>query len=72
MLIVVPVRLFLNSRLEAGIKMRLVIIFSASILTTTVSLVHAYYLLRVGGPDVLIAAVVEVCFFPCLATGLSG
>lgn len=62
MLIAVPVRLFLNSRLEAGIKMRLVIIFSASILTTVVSLVHAYYLLRVGGAVVLTAAIVEVCF----------
>ena len=60
-LICVPVRLFLNSRLEAGLKTRLIIIFSASILTTVVSLVHAYYLLRVGGTDVLISAIVEVC-----------
>jgi hypothetical protein len=68
MLIVIPVRLFLNSQLEVGTKTRLVIIFSASILTTVVSLVHAYYILKVGGPDVLIAALVEVSlYFPFTA-----
>jgi hypothetical protein len=41
-------------------KIRLAAIFSASILTTVVSLVHAVYILKVGGVDELVAAVVEV------------
>ncbi|KAF8516780.1 hypothetical protein JB92DRAFT_2810087 [Gautieria morchelliformis] len=76
LLITVPVRLFLGSSLESGMKIRLAAIFSASILTTVVSLVHAVYILKVGGVDELVAAVVEdsvsliVCNLSVVVTAL--
>lgn len=47
-----------------GLRRRLMFIFSTSVVTTIVSLVHAAYILRTGGTRVLIAAIVEVCPFP--------
>ncbi|KAF8521380.1 hypothetical protein BU17DRAFT_45848, partial [Hysterangium stoloniferum] len=67
LLIVVPVRLLTSTSLERGLKIRLVIIFSATMLTTVVGLVHAAYLLEVRGIDAIVSAVVEVavCIVVC-------
>ncbi|EJD36626.1 hypothetical protein AURDEDRAFT_117041 [Auricularia subglabra TFB-10046 SS5] len=42
-----------------GLRRRLMFIFSTSVVTTIVSLVHAAYILSEGGPKVLVAAIVE-------------
>ncbi|KAF8577071.1 hypothetical protein K439DRAFT_586943 [Ramaria rubella] len=67
LLIFVPVRLLTRTRLERGLKIRLVIIFSATMLTTVVSFVHAAYLLQVRGIDAIVTALVEVsiCLIVC-------
>jgi len=67
LLIVVPVRLLTSTNLERGLKTRLVIIFSATMLTTIVGLVHAAYLLEVRGVDAIVSAIVEVavCIIVC-------
>ena len=41
-------------------RRRLLIVFSSSVVTTTTSLIHAYYLLRVGGLVDIFAALIEV------------
>jgi len=67
LLIFVPVRLLARTNLERGLKIRLLIIFSAAMLTTVVSLVHAAYLLEVRGIDAIVSALVEVsvCLIVC-------
>jgi hypothetical protein len=42
------------------LRRRLMVIFSTCIITTIVSLVHAAYILTMGGVKVVIAAIVEV------------
>jgi hypothetical protein len=59
-LMVVPIKLF-QDILEKGLRRRLMLIFSASIMTTVVSLVHKGYILAHGEIRNLIAAGVEVC-----------
>jgi len=60
-LIVAPLRLLwhLNSK-NCPERRRLLVVFSSSIVTTTTSLIHAYYLLRVGGLALLFVALIEV------------
>jgi len=59
-LIVAPLRL-LSGLLDKTLRRRLMIIFSTCVVTTIVSLVHAAYIIKNGGPKILVAAVVEVC-----------
>lgn len=74
-LILAPVKLF-SELGDRKLRVRLVMIFSTCIVTTIVSLVHATYILTLGGPKVLIAALVEdcmslfVCNVPVVATAL--
>ncbi|KAF9463858.1 hypothetical protein BDZ94DRAFT_1308357 [Collybia nuda] len=58
-LIAFPMRLLWNLRVSKGQRLRLLLIFSTSIITSIVSLVHAYYVLRVGGLEELVVAIVE-------------
>ncbi|KAL0959903.1 hypothetical protein HGRIS_011569 [Hohenbuehelia grisea] len=58
-LIAFPVRLLWNLRVSKGHRLRLLLIFSTSVITSIVSLVHAYYVLRVGGLEELVVAIVE-------------
>jgi hypothetical protein len=60
-LIAAPLRL-LAGLLDKTLRRRLMVIFSSCIITTIVSLVHAAYIIRNGGPKIIIAAVVEVCY----------
>lgn len=60
-LVTVPLHLIRGLQ-DKGLRRRLTMIFSTSIVTTIVSLVHAAYILTLGGPKVLIAAIVEVRF----------
>ncbi|KAJ8693066.1 hypothetical protein PTI98_010314 [Pleurotus ostreatus] len=59
-LIAIPTKLLWNLRVSRSQRIRLLLTFSTSIITTIVSLVHAFYVLRVGGLEELIAAIVEV------------
>jgi hypothetical protein len=54
------VRIFSQSTLSENIRYRLMAVFGATMVTTLVSLVHAYYILRVGGADEALMAVIEV------------
>ncbi|KDQ16813.1 hypothetical protein BOTBODRAFT_106640 [Botryobasidium botryosum FD-172 SS1] len=59
-LVIAPVRLFWRvKRIDRGTKIRLVAIFSASILTTIASLVHVGFLLQGGGLIEILAALLE-------------
>ncbi|KAI0084840.1 hypothetical protein BDY19DRAFT_1023578 [Irpex rosettiformis] len=76
LLIVAPLRLLRQLSTQDGTRRRLMIIFSSSIVTTIVSLVHAALILTIGGVDVVIAALVEntfsviVCNVPVVVTFL--
>jgi len=59
-LIVAPLKL-LKGLEDRGLRHRLMVIFSTCIVTTIVSLVHAVYILKLGGTKVVIAALVEDC-----------
>lgn len=59
LLLVAPLRL-LQNLLNMYLRRRLFFIFSTSIVTTIVSLVHAVYIFKHGGSKVLVAAFVEV------------
>ena len=59
-LIIAPLRLLWNLGVATNQRRRLLLVFSSSIGTTIVSLVHAYYVLRVGGLDEVFAAICEV------------
>ncbi|KAI5996868.1 hypothetical protein F5J12DRAFT_957454, partial [Pisolithus orientalis] len=58
-LILAPFRLIYKVRLNKAQKIRLLSIFSASAVTTVVSLTHAYYVLSDGGLSQSAAAIVE-------------
>ncbi|KAI0734234.1 hypothetical protein C8Q72DRAFT_873264 [Fomitopsis betulina] len=76
LLIIAPLRLIWGMSAEDGTRRRLMIIFSTSIVTTIVSLVHAALILSNGGIKVVIAAIVEdtfsiiVCNLPVVVTAL--
>lgn len=59
-LIVTPLRLLWNLDVPRSQRNRLFLVFTASIATTIASLVHAYYVLRVGGLDEVFVAIIEV------------
>ncbi|KAG1809634.1 uncharacterized protein BJ212DRAFT_1279157, partial [Suillus subaureus] len=59
-LILAPIRLIYKVRLTKAQKIRILAIFSASAITTAVSLAHAYYVLSDGGLREAVAAMVEV------------
>ncbi|KAI0053213.1 hypothetical protein FA95DRAFT_1552711 [Auriscalpium vulgare] len=59
LLITLPLRLIHGIR-DTRLRRRVMFIFSTSIVTTVVSLVHAVYIIRSGGKNVLIAAIVEL------------
>ncbi|KAG2356667.1 hypothetical protein BDR07DRAFT_432098 [Suillus spraguei] len=58
-LILPPFCLLYKVRLSRPQKVRVLSVFSASSITTVVSLVHAYYVFSDGGLKVLMAAIVE-------------
>ncbi|EIM90595.1 uncharacterized protein STEHIDRAFT_165171 [Stereum hirsutum FP-91666 SS1] len=60
LLITLPLRLIHGIK-SSSLRRRLYIIFSTSIITTIVSLVHAAYIITDGGIKVVIAALVEDC-----------
>ncbi|KAI0045762.1 hypothetical protein FA95DRAFT_1495059 [Auriscalpium vulgare] len=59
LLIALPLRLIHGMR-DTRLRRRIMFIFSTSIVTTVVSLVHAIYIIRLGGKNVLITALVEL------------
>ncbi|KAI0058788.1 hypothetical protein BV25DRAFT_1829790 [Artomyces pyxidatus] len=75
LLITLPLRLIHGIK-DKGLRRRLIFIFSTSIVTTIVSLVHAAYIITSGGKNVLISALVEDCMsltvanVPVVATAL--
>jgi len=60
LLLAAPLKL-LQGLEDKPLRRRLIFIFSTCIVTTIVSLVHAVYIFKHGGPKVLIAAFVENC-----------
>ncbi|KAG5651518.1 hypothetical protein H0H81_008355 [Sphagnurus paluster] len=60
-LIVAPLRLLWNLGVTRAQRNRLLMVFSSSIVTTVASLIHAYYVLRVGGLDEVFVAIIEIC-----------
>ncbi|KAG2095842.1 hypothetical protein BD769DRAFT_1301839, partial [Suillus cothurnatus] len=58
-LIFAPFFLIYNVRLSRAQKVRVLSVFSASAITTVVSLTHAYYILSGGGTREAMAAIVE-------------
>ncbi|PSR76750.1 hypothetical protein PHLCEN_2v8235 [Hermanssonia centrifuga] len=74
LLIVAPLRLIRHMSAHDGTRRRLMIIFSTSIVTTIVSLVHATFIFTDAGIKVVIAALVEdtfsliVCNLPVVVT----
>ncbi|TFY61157.1 hypothetical protein EVG20_g7160 [Dentipellis fragilis] len=60
LLILLPLRLIHGIK-DRVLRRRLIVIFSTSIVTTIVSLVHAVYIILGGGIKVIISALVEDC-----------
>ncbi|KAG2741895.1 hypothetical protein P692DRAFT_20750143, partial [Suillus brevipes Sb2] len=60
LLIFPPFYLIYRARLSKGQKIRVLSVFSASAITTIVSLTHAYYICTGGGLEEDMAALVEV------------
>ncbi|KAG6871993.1 hypothetical protein C0992_009985, partial [Termitomyces sp. T32_za158] len=60
-LIVSPLRLLWNLNVPRSQRNRIFLVFTASIATTIASLVHAYYVLRVGGLAEVFVAIIEDC-----------
>ncbi|KAI0056517.1 hypothetical protein BV25DRAFT_1832172 [Artomyces pyxidatus] len=60
LLILLPLRL-LHGIKDMSLYRRLIFIFSTSIVTTIVSMVHAAYIITSGGSKVLVSALVEDC-----------
>ncbi|KAG2747541.1 hypothetical protein P692DRAFT_20834567 [Suillus brevipes Sb2] len=58
-LIFTPFCLIYRVRLSRGQKVRVLSVFSASAITTVVSLIHAYYIFSGGGIRVIMTAIVE-------------
>ncbi|KAI0818916.1 hypothetical protein BC629DRAFT_1435710 [Irpex lacteus] len=48
-LVYAPIQLILNAKLPPGVKLRLIVIFAATLVTTAASLYYVYALLRVHG-----------------------
>ncbi|TFK47226.1 hypothetical protein OE88DRAFT_1608002, partial [Heliocybe sulcata] len=75
LLIMLPIRLIRGIR-DRALQRRLILIFSTSIVTTIVSLAHAYYIITEGEIPVVISALVEDCMsltvanLPVTATAL--
>lgn len=61
-LVLAPVKLIWRVDLSKSRKIMLIAVFSSSAVTTTVSLVHAVAIYRVGGAVEVLCAIVEVCF----------
>ena len=59
-LVVVPVKLLWNIRVTRALRIRLITVFSMSIITTIVSLCQNYYLIHDGGVRDFIVSHVEV------------
>ena len=59
-LILAPVRLVWKTKLSAAQKIRVMAIFSTTLITTAVSLNHAYFVLKWGGLREALAAVLQV------------
>ena len=55
-----PLRLLWKLDKSRPERRRLLVVFSSSIITTTTSLIHAYWLLRVGKLVLLFGGVIEV------------
>ncbi|KAI0795313.1 hypothetical protein BC629DRAFT_317694 [Irpex lacteus] len=76
LLIATPLRLLQQLSAQDGTRRRLMVIFSTSIVTTIVSLVHAAFILTGGGVRVVVAAIIEdtfsliVCNVPVVVTFL--
>ncbi|EIN03562.1 hypothetical protein PUNSTDRAFT_146998 [Punctularia strigosozonata HHB-11173 SS5] len=74
LLLSIPLRLLSSMHTDKATSRRLMIIFSTSVVTTIVSLVHAAFIFEHGQLKIVIAAVVEnavslmVCNVPVLAT----
>ena len=60
-LVYAPVQLIWNVRLPQGAKIRLIVIFAATILTTVASLYYIYAMLRINGITEEFAATIHVC-----------
>ncbi|KAG6909978.1 hypothetical protein DXG01_013978 [Tephrocybe rancida] len=60
-LIAAPLRLLWNLGVTRTQKNRLILVFSSSLITSIASLIHAYYVLRVGGLDEVFVAIIEMC-----------
>ncbi|KAG1827973.1 hypothetical protein EV424DRAFT_1536972 [Suillus variegatus] len=58
-LIFAPFSLIYRVGLSSPQKIRVLAVFSASMITTIVSLVHAYYIFSSGGTKVIMAAIIE-------------
>lgn len=59
-LVIAPLRLLRHLDNNFPERRRLLFVFSSSIVTTITSLIHAYYILRVGGLIVVFTALIEV------------
>ena len=59
-LIVVPLKLLWQLDKSCPQRRRLLVVFSSSIITTITSLIHSYYILRVGGFITLFMGLIEV------------
>ncbi|KAL0953249.1 hypothetical protein HGRIS_004501 [Hohenbuehelia grisea] len=59
MLIAFPTKMLWNLKVSRSQRLRLFLVFSSSCITTAVSLVHAYYTMRVGGLKEITVAIVE-------------
>ncbi|TFK47232.1 hypothetical protein OE88DRAFT_1611271, partial [Heliocybe sulcata] len=75
LLMILPLRLIRGLQ-NKGLRRRLMVIFSTSIVTSVVSLVHAAYIIAVGGTKVVLIAAIEDCLsltvanLPVMATSL--
>ncbi len=59
-LIVAPIRLLWRIHLESSTKIRLMAVFGTTLITTAVSLYHAYAVFRIGGLSEALAATIQV------------
>jgi hypothetical protein len=58
--VVIPVKLLWNIRVSRALRIRLITVFSMSLITTTVSLCQNYYLIHDGGVVDFIVSHIEV------------
>ncbi|KIJ25241.1 hypothetical protein M422DRAFT_273819 [Sphaerobolus stellatus SS14] len=69
-LVFVPLRLVWKIKLARSQKIRVNAVFSTTIISTTVSLAHAYYLVKMGGTSESLSGVVE-CSISLIVASLS-